>query len=262
MDYNFFISNQHLFRNPCGESWLIKSHISKIAHESNRLICIDGGYCEGKWSNEILKYCRPQPWILGYEASFTTFTESSLKILGKVILENKGLSDKNEVVKVNPGRVNDNDYIVDPKFNNSEDLLDLEMVRLDTDIYKVLPDNFENLIVKLDIESYEFRAIQGMEGIMPKVRLIQWERHYNHKDLITSTLHEEVKYLENYGFNIYALGDGHLLQINGKYWDDGYDICNDTLDVPININNIPGKLSTPFRPKCINLVAVNENINI
>jgi hypothetical protein len=105
-------------------------------------ILIDAGVAEGSFSLENIEKvkqlhlieCDPM-WVEALKLTFNPWKE-------KVIIYEKYLSDKNE-----------NEYITIDSIIN--------------------PDHSDHYFIKLDIESYELKAIQGMENLLTKAKNIK-----------------------------------------------------------------------------------------
>jgi 2-dehydro-3-deoxyphosphooctonate aldolase (KDO 8-P synthase) len=263
-DYNF-IKYHSLFRNPCGETNVIKKIIYKLIDIYDDLLIIDGGYYLGDWSSLILKYKSNNFKIRAYEVNKLTFNKNSI-LDNRLILLNYGLSDKEETLRLNLlNKTNESFTITDNITDATGE--EIKLIRLDNNLKNI---NYSYLIIKLDIESYEYKVLTTLDGIIDKILIIQFEYHNIHKNNIPH-LFEYLKLIKKYNMDLFVIGENELLKVD----DDNvnfFDICIDNNLYPINkrpeynggspdYNKIYlSKHMENFKPENINLIGIKRNI--
>ena len=234
----------------------------------NNLIIIDGGYNIGEWSKHILENKNQNIKILGFEPN-SKILENNLINDNRMIIINKGLSDSIGEIFVNEKLLISEKSASFTLKSCKKSNYKINLINLDNILKE---HNFDNLIVKLDIEGYEFKALNGLINNLDKTLIIQFEYHNFHKNINKSLL-EYVKFFKKYNFDVYIIGEYELLNISDN-WYDGFDICNEETFEPVNKRpNYNGgnpnyedihksTFKKKFRPENINLIAINKNKNI
>ena len=253
-----FLYNHAYYRNPQGENMFIQTVIKYITNKNKNIIIIDGGFNNGVWSNNILKYATPEH-IIAYELSNQTYNKNKLNINTKKInLKHCGLYNENKVIKLKNTYCNDQGYNIDNNIDNNG--FDVKLVILDDELINYYDKKF---IVKIDIEGAEFKAITGMQKILNNKQLLilQWEIHNEHKKIIPS-LKTFVDYLSSFGYFIFILGHENLLRIDSQYYNKYYDITDENLDIDIVRGyNFQDNLKIKIgRPECINCIAITQEV--
>ena len=265
-NYSNFILNHQFFRNPCGENNIVNIILKLVKIYKNTII-IDGGFNKGDWSSNIIKKTSDNIKIIGFEIN-TLITDNVNINDDRLILINKGLSDKKEMVSLHLSLNNSESLTinnVDTQDKNAK-IYNIELNSLDNILKEY---KYNNLIVKLDIESYEYKALLGLKENMEKILILQFEYHNFHKG--NKKLKEYINLLKNFDFTTYIIGEYELLNITDN-WVDGFDICNENPNIepvnkrPLYKGGTPAykKINTPhekfFRPENINLIAIKNNL--
>ncbi|GAB1452499.1 FkbM family methyltransferase [Draconibacterium sp.] len=100
---------------------------------------------------------------------------------------------------------------------------EIEIKKLDT-IFDTLVSESDNIMMKIDTQGYEKNVIDGAIESLKKIRIIQLEMSivplYENEMLLV----EMIKYIEDKGFQLYSLENGHynrntgqLLQVDGIF---------------------------------------------
>lgn len=179
--YLIFVEKHHLFRNPCGELNVIEKIIYDIFEKYDKILVIDGGYYIGDWSKLILKSNSNNFDIKAYEVNKKIFMKNIL-FDERFELYNLGLSDKNQTIKLNCDELTESFTIYNNLSNNLTNNYDeINLLHLDEHIKN---NNYKNIIIKLDIESFEYKVLTTLSDISEKILLIQFEYHNFHKNNI------------------------------------------------------------------------------
>lgn len=267
--YEKFINYHYLFRNPCGEKRIINNVIFKLINNYENLIIVDGGYNIGEWSKNILENKKKNYKILAFEPN-TKILKKDINNSDRIILINKGLSNNIDEIHVEEDNLlnSNNSESFTLKSNNYSNFK-VKLTTLDSELSNY---NFDNLIIKLDIESYEYQALTGLINNIEKALIIQFEYHNIHKK-INEKLITYINFFKKYNFEVYIIGEYELLNISDN-WHNGFDICDEEKNELVNkrpnynggnpnYNDINKSIfKKNYRPENINLLAVNKNKNL
>jgi len=255
---DYFVKHHGYYRNPQGEENIVKT-IVKFVNEHYKTIIIDGGFNCGSWCNYVFKYTNPN-LIIGYELSRKTYEFNRRRIrTNKILLKHKGLYKENKYIRLNDTSINDQGFNIEDNIGND---FQVELVKLEDDIKEYI-NNF-NFIIKIDVEGSEFDAIQGMQNLLinKKITTLQWEYHNIYKNGVN--LKEIMQYIVKYGYKIFIIGYDNILRIDGEFYNDIYDIKNESEKHEKVIKNCwdlqKNKLIPRGRPECINCIAIRDDI--
>lgn len=177
---------------------------------------------------------------LGYDKKIVSFepVNEAFYILKKIsstdknwITWNYALGNEDTTGIINVSGSSDNSSILDmlPKhYESNSDLKyvaqqEIEIKKLDS-VFASFVDENDRVMIKIDTQGYEKNVIDGAVESLKKISVIQLEMSivplYENEMLFA----EMVKYLENKGFQLYSLENGHfnrnsgqLLQVDGIF---------------------------------------------
>jgi FkbM family methyltransferase len=208
-------------------------------------VILDGGANVGGYSLHLLsafrrisKTCR----IIAYEPVPPTFKRlnafaSSEEALGLIHPVNAGIGKVPGELTVSYTSVGD--VGASFRLNKAGKRANVKITTIDKEVESRITADEELLLVKLDVEGFEWPAIQGMKDVLSSRRTaaIQWERHIKH--MPKHSLKLEVDFISNYGYRSYIIGSLHekfatkenkyntfLIRIDGEHWSKNIECFN------------------------------------
>jgi FkbM family methyltransferase len=154
--------------------------------------------------------------VYSLEAHPRTYTQlvSNIKLnkYKQVYPYNIGVSNKKEQVPFSDEYVTDINH-VDKSFTEKKQI----QVQLDT-IDNILQGIGEITVYKLDVEGYEYFALQGSQNILQKTKVVYFESSPTSFARQGYELRDILLFLEKLGFDTYSLDtDERLIKINKDY---------------------------------------------
>jgi FkbM family methyltransferase len=169
---------------------------------------------------------------LGYKKKLISFEplKADFEILKRTASHDKfwtvfnyALGDEDSVGFINISGRSDNSSILNmlPKHSESKAGLsyigkqEIEIKKLDT-IFSSFVEKENNVMIKIDTQGYEKNVIDGAIESLEQISIIQLEMSivplYEGEMLLT----EMIKYLENRGFQLFSLENGHYIRQTGQ----------------------------------------------
>jgi len=133
----------------------------------------------------------------------------------------------------------------------------VDVTTIDAEVERHVDTSEEILLVKLDVESFEWPALKGMAHLLANRRAvaIQWERHVKH--LPKHSLKIEIDFVSKHGYRVYFLGRlpekfavkentyrTFLIRVDGEHWSQNYECFHVKLRTVLNV--IAVKEGHPF----------------
>lgn len=174
-------------------------YLGKLINENS--IVVDVGAHLGVYTNFFTQVINDGGKIYSIELNPSTFNrlQTSFSSHKNVILLNKAVSNNNGVVDFyhDGGHTQTTNILgFDANKNINDKIGSIESVRLDT-----LLEKEENIdLIKIDVEGAEIKVLEGLEGVILKVKYLLVECHMDEEwDIIKDLL------LVKYGFSCYDI---------------------------------------------------------
>lgn len=226
------------FRNPAGEDVVLDVAATAAcaslhgAHKK-QVMAIDGGANVGGYTVHILaafnsSACGGQAMRISVLA-FEPVGETSAKLKqryahdGRVQVINAALSDKDGEGFITFNSTGD----VGASLSGHRQAINTAPVVLRALSSVAAELRLRNLfLVKLDVESFEFQALRGMEELLQRqqVPIIQWERngYWVKAEQLKHSVKDEVDYVANFGYAVFVVGK-RLIRVDSRYWNPLFD---------------------------------------
>ena len=174
-------------------------YLSKLLNESS--VVVDVGAHLGVYTNFFTQIIKDEGKIYSIELNPSTFSrlQNTFNTNKNVILLNKAVSDTNSVVDFyhDGGHTQTTNILgFDANRNINDKIGSIESIRLDTLLNK--EDSID--LIKIDVEGAEIKVLEGLSGVVSKVKHLLVECHMDEDwDIIKNLL------LIKYGFSCYDI---------------------------------------------------------
>ena len=217
------------FRNPVGEDIVIDIAINNVCGDAEykQITVIDGGGNLGDYSKLVVSVydkleCELPLRVVAVEPVPVTAAKMRINLHNddRVTVIEAALSDTDEVGQIAFDGPGDWGASLSDKHSNSANAIDVQIRKLDTVVKELKLHSIA--LVKLDLESFEFKAIHGMAGMLKQtlVPMIQWERNgywvLNHA--VNASVKEEVDYVSSFGYAVFVVGK-RFIRVDGAFWN-------------------------------------------
>lgn len=174
--------------------------------------------------------------IISFEPVKSTFQSLELKVKNNSNWQafNFGLGNKNEQMKINISKNTFSSSLLDILPNHVRNAPDSEIIGTETvtiktidTIYKDFVNEKDIVLLKLDVQGFEKKVLEGAAESLKKIHGIQIEMSIEELYKEEMLFLDMIIFLKSYGFNLHSLENGFynketgkLLQVDGLFFKD------------------------------------------